>query len=68
MNPNQSPGDERGDVGGGHDEAGQGLAEYALILALIATAVIGALIFVGTEISDLVGWQLFEAVREGQGA
>jgi pilus assembly protein Flp/PilA len=34
------------------DEAGQGLAEYALILALIAVISIIALIFLGTQISD----------------
>ena len=35
-----------------HDEDGQGLAEYALILALIAILAILALIFLGTQISD----------------
>jgi pilus assembly protein Flp/PilA len=34
------------------DEAGQGLAEYALILALIAIVAIIALLFLGTQISD----------------
>ena len=34
------------------DEAGQGLAEYALILALIAIVAILALIFLGSQISD----------------
>ena len=33
-------------------QAGQGLAEYALILALIAIVAILALIFLGTQISD----------------
>jgi pilus assembly protein Flp/PilA len=33
-------------------EEGQGLAEYALILALIAVIAIIALIFLGTQISD----------------
>ncbi|HEV8403752.1 MAG TPA: hypothetical protein VGQ31_12050 [Candidatus Limnocylindrales bacterium] len=33
------------------DEAGQGLAEYALILALIAIVAIVALIFLGDQIS-----------------
>ena len=36
------------------DEAGQGLAEYALILALIAIVSIVALIFLGGEISKIV--------------
>ena len=34
------------------DEGGQGLAEYALILALIAIVAIVALIFLGGQISD----------------
>ena len=34
------------------DEAGQGLAEYALILALIAIVAIIALIFLGSQVSD----------------
>jgi len=34
------------------DEEGQGLAEYALILALIAIVAIIALIFLGSQISD----------------
>ena len=33
-------------------EAGQGLAEYALILALIAIVAIVSLLFLGTQISD----------------
>jgi pilus assembly protein Flp/PilA len=34
------------------DERGQGLAEYALILALIAILAIVALIFMGSQVSD----------------
>jgi pilus assembly protein Flp/PilA len=34
------------------DDDGQGLAEYALILALIAIVSIVALIFLGSQISD----------------
>jgi pilus assembly protein Flp/PilA len=34
------------------DEDGQGLAEYALILALIAIVAIVSLIFLGSQISD----------------
>jgi pilus assembly protein Flp/PilA len=34
------------------DEDGQGLAEYALILALIAIVAIVALIFMGSQISS----------------
>ena len=34
------------------DDKGQGLAEYALILALIAIVAILALIFLGNQISD----------------
>jgi pilus assembly protein Flp/PilA len=33
-------------------EAGQGLAEYALILALIAVVAIVALLYLGSQISD----------------
>lgn len=40
----------RDHVAGGSSEAGQGLAEYALILALIAIAVIGALAFFGQQL------------------
>ncbi|MEW6225144.1 MAG: Flp family type IVb pilin [Chloroflexota bacterium] len=36
----------------GDDEEGQGLAEYALILALIAIVAIVALLFLGNQISD----------------
>lgn len=35
-------------------EEGQGLAEYALILSLIAIVAIAALIFLGAEISSLL--------------
>ena len=35
-------------------EDGQGLAEYALILALIAIIAIAALIFLGTQISSIL--------------
>jgi len=37
-----------------HPEPGQGLAEYALILALIAIVAIVALIFLGTQISEIL--------------
>lgn len=36
------------------DQEGQGLAEYALILALIAVIAIAALIFLGTKISSIL--------------
>ena len=36
------------------DEEGQGLAEYALILALIAIVAIVALIFLGTQVSSIL--------------
>jgi pilus assembly protein Flp/PilA len=36
------------------DEDGQGLAEYALILALIAIIAIAALIFLGGQISEIL--------------
>jgi pilus assembly protein Flp/PilA len=37
-----------------NNEEGQGLAEYALILALIAVIAIAALVFLGTRISDIL--------------
>jgi pilus assembly protein Flp/PilA len=36
------------------DEEGQGLAEYALILALIAIVAIIALIFLGQQVSQIL--------------
>jgi pilus assembly protein Flp/PilA len=36
------------------DEEGQGLAEYALILALIAVVAIVALIFLGGQINSIL--------------
>ena len=36
------------------DEEGQGLAEYALILALIAIVAIIALIFLGQQVSTIL--------------
>jgi pilus assembly protein Flp/PilA len=49
------------DFFGNDDEDGQGLAEYALILALIAVIAIVALLFLGGQISNklsTVGSQL----------
>ena len=37
-----------------NDEAGQGLAEYALILSLIAIVAIAALLFLGGQISGIL--------------
>jgi pilus assembly protein Flp/PilA len=37
-----------------HKEDGQGLAEYALILALIAVIAIAALVFLGTQIRTIL--------------
>ena len=37
-----------------NDEDGQGLAEYALILALIAIVAIIALIFLGSQVSSIL--------------
>jgi len=37
-----------------NDEEGQGLAEYALILALIAIIAIIALIFLGGQVSSIL--------------
>ena len=38
----------------GSDDRGQGLAEYALILALIAIVAILALVFLGSQISTIL--------------
>jgi len=37
-----------------HDEEGQGLAEYALILSLIAIVAVVALIFLGSQVSTML--------------
>ena len=37
-----------------NDDEGQGLAEYALILALIAIVAIVALIFLGSQVSEIL--------------
>ena len=39
-----------------HGEEGQGLAEYALILALIAIVAILSLIFLGETLADLMSF------------
>ncbi|TMC02906.1 MAG: Flp family type IVb pilin [Chloroflexi bacterium] len=36
-----------------HDDSGQGLVEYALIIAVIAVAVIVALVFLRDKISNI---------------
>jgi pilus assembly protein Flp/PilA len=36
------------------DDDGQGLAEYALILSLIAIVAIIALVFLGTQVSNIL--------------
>ena len=38
----------------GKDEEGQGLAEYALILVLVAIVCVAALIFLGSSISNVL--------------
>jgi len=38
----------------GTDEEGQGLAEYALILVLVAIVCVVALLFLGTSISNVL--------------
>jgi pilus assembly protein Flp/PilA len=45
------------------DEEGQGLAEYALILGLIAIVAIVALSFLGTSITDLVFTTIGDALN-----
>ena len=39
---------------GTRQQRGQGLAEYALILALIVVIAIAALVFMGTQISSIL--------------
>jgi pilus assembly protein Flp/PilA len=39
-----------------HEEEGQGLAEYALILGLIAVVAILSLIFLGDSLADLMSY------------
>jgi Flp pilus assembly pilin Flp len=46
--------DLRGLLARMREEAGQGLAEYALILAFIAVVAVLALTFLGTDISSLL--------------
>ncbi len=36
-----------------HDESGQDIAEYGLLLALIVVAAVGAVTVLGTSIADL---------------
>ncbi len=38
---------------GGHTEAGQGLVEYGLILAIMAVACVVSLVFFGDQLSSL---------------
>lgn len=45
------------------DEKGQGLAEYALILGLVAVVAILALMTVGQDIKDLVFTTIGDALR-----
>ena len=44
------------------DEEGQGLAEYALLLGLIAVVAITALIFLGESINNLVFHEIAETL------
>jgi hypothetical protein len=55
----RGPGDPRQDPQG---EAGQGLAEYALILAFVALVCIGALGALGGAIAASPGFQIFSGV------
>ena len=49
------------------DEEGQGLAEYALILALIAIIAIIALIFLGNQVSTILS-RVGSSISPFQGA
>jgi pilus assembly protein Flp/PilA len=46
------------------DQEGQGLAEYALLLGLIAVVAITALMFLGTNIQDLVFHEIAETLGD----
>ncbi len=51
------------------DQSGQGMAEYGLIIALIAVVVIGAIIFLGGALSDkfeFIGTEIDEAESKYQ--
>ena len=52
----------RGPAGEEDLERGQGLAEYALILAFIAIAVIGALAFFGQQLLAVLSGQIGSSV------
>jgi len=45
-------------------EGGQGLAEYALILAFIAIAVIGALAFFGEQLLAVLSGQIGSSISD----
>jgi Flp pilus assembly pilin Flp len=45
--------DQRSDDASGRGEKGQGLAEYALILGLIALIAIGAVMFLGQSMNTM---------------
>lgn len=45
-------------------EGGQGLAEYALILAFIAIAVIGALAFFGEQLLGVLSGQIGSSISD----
>lgn len=45
--------DQRDDQGSARDEQGQGLAEYGLILGLIALIAIGAVMFLGSSMNTM---------------
>ncbi len=53
--------------GTGDEQRGQGLAEYALILGLIAIVAIVSLIFLGTSVSGLFEDIVNEGFRKVQG-
>jgi len=54
----------RGPAGNDDTEGGQGLAEYALILAFIAIAVIGALAFFGEQLLGVLSGQIGASVGD----
>ena len=51
--PPMAPHPRAAPEGRGHPERGQGLAEYSLMLALVAVVAIGALTVFGQDVRDL---------------
>jgi len=63
MEDNQgTPALERDGIPGNDGESGQGLAEYALILAFVALAAVVALGALGTALANSDGFKIFDLI------